>query len=168
LNFAIAEITLNLETKRITNIVLLKKDLRFKCQRCAVFCCRLGGPRLNDKDFQRLRQAGYGNKNYMRNTGKKGDKGKFLNEKEDGSCIFLEESDEIKEHMCVIYDFRPSLCKLYPFEFTSTGPNMGVLKIIPCCNGLNAIDGELIDKKFVEKNLFEAIVDHLDALSVAR
>jgi Fe-S-cluster containining protein len=166
LNFKIAKIKLDLDTKKIINMVLLKKDLKFKCQRCAIFCCKLGGPRLGDKDFQRLRRGVYGNKKYINYTKRKGDNRRFLKEKQDGSCIFLEESDEKKDHKCVIYGFRPSLCRLYPFEFISTSLNMGILRIIPCCNGLNAVDGESIDRKFVEKNLLEAIIDHLEAQRV--
>ena len=157
----IAEITFNPKTKRLKKLDLLRKDLRFKCQRCAVFCCRLGGPALNVKDVQRLRQAGIKEENYGKIM--KDNVGICLKETENGSCVFLEYDDESKQHACSVYDLRPTLCRLYPFEFTLTNPNTGVLKIIPCCNGLNAADGELVDQKFVEKNLLEPIIDYLKA-----
>jgi Fe-S-cluster containining protein len=155
----IAEITFNPKTKRLKKLDLLRKDLRFKCQHCAVFCCRLGGPALNVKDVQRLRQADIEVENLREY--KKDGVSICLKETENGSCVFLEYDDESKQHACSIYDLRPSLCRLYPFEFTLTNPNTGVLKIIPCCNGLNAADGELVDQKFVEKNLLEPIIDSL-------
>jgi Fe-S-cluster containining protein len=157
----IAEITFNPKTKRLKKLDLLRKDLKFKCQRCAVFCCKLGGPTLNVKDVQRLRQAGTKEENYGKS--KKDNVRICLKETENGSCVFLEYDDESKQHACSIYGFRPTFCRLYPFEFTLTSPNTGVLKIIPCCNGLNAADGELVDQKFVEKNLLEPIIDSLKA-----
>ena len=157
MSIEIAELTFNPKAKRLKKLELLRKDLRFKCQRCAVFCCRLGGPTLNVKDRQRLRQAGTKDENVVKSV--KDNVRICLKETENGSCVFLEYDDESKQHACSIYDLRPSLCRLYPFEFTLTGPNTGVLKIIPCCNGLNAADGELVDQKFVEKNLLEPIMD---------
>ncbi len=77
--------------------------------------------------------------------------------------VFLEYDNGSKQHACFIYDLRPSLCRLYPFKFTLMSPNTGVLKNIPCCNSINAADGELVDQKFVEKNLFESIMDSLKA-----
>ncbi len=157
MSIEIAEITFNPKTKRLKKLELLRKDIRFKCQRCAVFCCRLGGPMLNVKDLQRLKQAGINEDNYGKIV--KDNVGICLKETENGSCVLLEYDDESKQHACSIYDVRPSLCRLYPFEFTLTSPSTGVLKIIPCCNGLNAADGELVDRKFVEKNLLEPIMD---------
>jgi Fe-S-cluster containining protein len=152
------------ETKRITNIVFLRKDLKFKCQRCAVFCCKLGGPELNTKDLQRLKHAGYDAEKIVKNTNNENADKKLLKERENGSCVFLDYSHESKKHACVIYEFRPSLCKIYPFEFTSTGLYTGVLKVIPCCNGLNAPDGEMVNRKFIEKNLLEAIINSLETV----
>ena len=161
MNMTIAEITMDPKTKRIANMVLFRKDHRFKCQRCAIFCCRLGGPKINNKDLQRLKQAGYDAKNFVKNVKKENVNKGFLKEKEDGSCVFLEYSDKSKKYACLIYNFRPSVCRLYPFEFTLTSPNVGILRVIPCCNGLNVLDGELVNQKFVEKNLLEAIIDSL-------
>jgi Fe-S-cluster containining protein len=157
----IAKLTFNIKAKRLIKLELLRKDLRFKCQRCAIFCCKLGGPILIFKDLQRLRQANIKEENYEKIM--KGNIDICLKETENGSCVFLEYDDGSKQYACSIYNFRPSLCRLYPFEFSLTSPNTGVLKIIPCCNGLNATDGELVDQKFVEKNLFEYIMNSLKA-----
>jgi len=160
LSLEIAEITFDSKTKQIVN-VFFRKDLKFKCQRCAVFCCRLGGPKLNVKDLQRLEKAGYKPEIYIDNIGKKGDNEQYMKEKEDGSCVFLKYNIESKKYECTIYEFRPSVCRFYPFEFLSKGQNTGVLRIIPCCNGLNVLNGEPIDRKFFEKNLLEAIIDSI-------
>ncbi len=162
----IAELTFDPKTKRLTKIKFLRKNLRFKCQRCAVFCCKLGGPTLNVKDLQRLGQANVKEKNFIESL--KGDVGICLKETEDGSCALLEYDVESKRHVCSIYDSRPSLCRLYPFEFTPTGPNAGMLRTIPFCNGLNAADGKLVDQEFIEKNLLESIIDTLGQISPRR
>jgi Fe-S-cluster containining protein len=167
LTVAIAELTMDAETKRITNIVFSRKDLKFKCQRCAVFCCKLGGPKLNVKDLQRLKHAGYDAEKSVKNTNEGDADKKLLKEREDGSCVFLDYSHESKKHMCVIYGFRPSLCRLYPFEFEQTSENAGILKLIPLCHGLNATDGEMVDRKFVEKNLLKAIIDSLETIGAS-
>jgi Fe-S-cluster containining protein len=152
LSIDIAELTFDPKTKRLMKIEFLSKNLRFKCQRCAVFCCKLGGPTLSAKDVQRLKQAGAKKENILRPTK---DDGKFrLREREDGSCALLEYDVKSKKYACSVYSFRPSLCRLYPFEFKSTGLNTGMLRTIPLCNGLNAVDGELVDRKFIQKNLF--------------
>ncbi len=155
----IAELTFNLKTRSLMELRFFRKDLKFKCQRCAVFCCRLGEPVLNVKDLQRLRQSGTKEENYGKS--KKDNVGICLKETENGSCVFLEYDDEFKQHACSVYGFRPTLCRLYPFEFTLTGPGMGVLKIIPCCNGLNTVNMELVDQNFIEKNLLESIINSL-------
>ena len=163
LSLEIAEIMFDPKTKQIVD-VFFRKDIKFKCQRCAVFCCRLGGPKLNVKDLQRLEKAGYKLEIYVDNTKKKkSDNERFLKEKEDGSCIFLKHNVESKNYTCTIYEFRPSVCRFYPFEFLSTDHSTGVLRIIPCCNGLNASDEELVDRKFIEENLFESIIDSIES-----
>jgi hypothetical protein len=63
----IAELTFDTKAKCLIKLDLLRKDLRFKCQRCAIFCCKLGGPALNVKDLQRLRQAGTKQKKLRKN-----------------------------------------------------------------------------------------------------
>ena len=156
----IAELTFDPKTKRLVKIEFLREDLKFKCQRCAVFCCKLGGPALSAKDHQRLKQAEAKQENILQPAK---DDGEFrLKEKEDGSCALLEHDAKSGLHACSVYYFRPSLCRLYPFEFTPTGPNTGKLSVIPICNGLNAADGELVDREFVERNLLKPIMDILN------
>jgi Fe-S-cluster containining protein len=165
LELNLAKIAYNPKTRRITDIEFIKTNLTFRCQRCAVFCCKLGAPQLSESDIECLKKVGYYTNNFIDAT-LNGDalsreRKKFLKHKEDGSCIFLQQDEEGKSFTCGIYEVRPSLCRLYPFEFVPTSPHTGVLRLIPCCNGLNAKDGEPVDRKFIEENLLEAIIDCL-------
>jgi Fe-S-cluster containining protein len=62
------------------------------------------------------------------------------------------------DYECSIYDVRPVLCRLYPFDFERINSNSFLLKIIPCCKGLNNADGEPVNEKFIAKHLFENIL----------
>jgi len=161
IDLEIAEITFDAERRRILNITFSKKDLRFKCKRCSVFCCKLGGPPVTEADLKRMAKTRINpydflepltsrHSRYVNAVG-------ILKRKKDGSCIFLEYDRSKRLYECRIYEARPDLCRLYPFEFTSKGNGKGVLKIIPCCNGLNTPDGRIVDQEFVEKYLLDAI-----------
>jgi Fe-S-cluster containining protein len=160
----VARIILNPETGQITNIMICQKNLRFKCKRCATFCCKLGGPNLTKGDIERIKRAGYKtesfvepvqNKRYEKIVTAYGS----LRNKKDGSCVFLKLDNEKDYYECAIYDMRPILCRLYPFEVKTHLPNLITIKIIPCCRGLNNSDGEVVDERFVVNHLLEAIFD---------
>jgi Fe-S-cluster containining protein len=82
-----------------------------------------------------------------------------LKNKEDGSCIFLKFDAKEKRYACSIYDFRPALCRLYPFDFDWVGSNVIVLKLIPCCRGLNLPDGDLVDEEFIANHLLGSLLE---------
>jgi len=82
-----------------------------------------------------------------------------LKNREDGSCVFLKFDAERGFHECSIYDVRPALCSLYPFDFEMVNPDSFVLKLIPCCRGLNDPRGELVNEEFVINCLIDAILD---------
>lgn len=158
----VARIVLNPETRQITNITVYQKNLRFKCKRCATFCCKLGGPNLTKGDIERIKQAGYKTESFLGSV----QNGKYesmitpygcLRNKKDGSCIFLKFNHEKGSYECAIYDVRPILCRLYPFEVETPSPNCTIIKIISCCRGLNNADGELVDKRFIINHIVEAI-----------
>ena len=155
----IARFTVNPEKRQILDIHLYEKNLRFKCQRCAVYCCKLGGPSLTKKDMEQVESIGcdvdeciepterqYGTFPFTSNV---------IKNKKDGSCIFLRKDKEKGVYECAIYDARPVLCRLYPFDLKRTSANSFLLKVIPCCKGLNSPDGELVNARFIEKCLFE-------------
>jgi len=158
----IARIRFDRERKQILNISLLRGDLRFKCKRCAVF---LGGPIVRPSDLRRIAKTGLDPLKFVaplrrRYNGQKDVIG-VLKQKRDGSCIFLRYDESTRLYECRIYEARPAVCRLYPFEFLLEGNETGVLRLIPCCNGLNAEDGELVDREFVEKHLLDAICEAL-------
>jgi len=160
----IAEAALNPKTKRITKMTFHQKHLQFRCKRCATFCCKLGGPKLTQRDIERIKQAGYPVEDFLEPLSNKEFKGLSamrgnLKNREDGSCVFLRFDAERGIHECSIYDVRPALCRLYPFDFEKVGPYSFVLKLIPCCRGLNNPRGELVNEEFVTNYLLGAILD---------
>jgi len=162
----IAKIGLDSKTKHTVDITVYKRNLRFKCKRCATFCCKLGGPNLTEKDVQRIREAGYAIDNFLEPATKRESNGALkmkrrLREKGDGSCIFLRFNNKMKVYKCSIYGVRPVLCRIYPFDFEKINHESFMLKFIPCCNGLNSPDGELVDEKFINSYLFDAVLEIL-------
>ncbi|MDH5788761.1 MAG: YkgJ family cysteine cluster protein [Candidatus Bathyarchaeota archaeon] len=160
----IAEAALNPKTKCITKMTFHQKHLRFRCQRCATFCCKLGGPKLTQRDIERIKQAGYDMEDFLKPLSNNEFKGLSvmrgsLKNRENGSCVFLKFDEEKGIFECSIYDVRPDLCRLYPFDFEKVGPYSFVLKLIPCCKGLNAPHGELANEEFVTTHLLCAILN---------
>jgi len=163
----LARITINSKTKQIIDLSLHQKHLRFKCGRCATFCCKLGGPWLTEKDIERIKQAGYDAKDFFEPASNNKFKGLpimcgSLKNKEDGSCIFLKFDMEEDRYECSIYDFRPTLCRLYPFDFDRVSPGSVVLKFIPCCRGLNSPEGELVDEEFINNHVLSVLLEIME------
>lgn len=117
-------------------------------------------------DVERLKEAGCHEKDFLElvNIELEGAlvmRGSLKN-REDGSCIFLKFDAERDRYECSIYDFRPILCRLYPFDFDKVGSNIFMLKFIPCCRGLNDADGKLVDEKFITSNLAVSLVEAIE------
>jgi len=148
----IAQISLAPGTCNIKSITFSMRNLRFKCKRCATFCCKLGGPTLSLKDVERLKKAGYKEVEFL--DGAHGN----LKNKADGSCVFLQFDKERHFFECSVYDSRPVLCKLYPFHFEKINPSSLILKILPC-RGINRRYGELVDERFIITHLLDALHD---------
>jgi len=157
----IAKVKVDFETRQILDIRLYERCLRFKCKRCAIYCCKLGGPSLTKEDIEQMESAGhkvsefvedakrqYGNHSLMISA---------MKSRKDGSCIFLRTDEKRNAYECSIYEIRPILCRLYPFEIKRINTDSFLLNIISCCNGLNDADGELVNKRFVVKHSLESI-----------
>lgn len=160
----IAEITLNPKTKGIKKTTFHQKHLRFRCHRCAIFCCKLGGPELTQEDIERIKQSSYPVEDFLEPSLNKEFKGlrvicSRLKNRDDGSCVFLTFDAAKGVRECSIHNVRPALCRLYPFNFERAGPFCFMLKLIPCCRGLNDPHGELVDEEFVINRLVDAILD---------
>jgi Fe-S-cluster containining protein len=159
----IARVRIDSETGQFLDINLSEKGLRFRCKRCATYCCKLGGPFLTKEDMAQIESVGYKACEFVEDS--KGKYGELLmtsamKNKEDGSCVFLRLDEKRKAYECSIYEIRPVLCRLFPFEIKIVGVGSFLLKILPC-NGLNDANGELVNKRFIIKHLLEKNHEHL-------
>ena len=121
---------------------------------------------LTRKDIERIEEMGYCVKDFLEPTNSElksipSTYGSLKN-REDGACIFLKFDAKQNRYECSIYDFRPIFCRFYPFDFDLVGHNSIVSKYIPCCRGLNTLDGDLVDEKFITKNLLAALFERLE------
>lgn len=162
----LARIKINVEKRKIIGLSILQ-SLRFRCKRCATFCCRLGGPKLSGKDIERIKRADYCEKDFLEPTQDSYFAGSTvirssMKSKEDGSCVFLGFDVKGNHYKCLIYDFRPTLCRFYPFNFKRTSFGSIVLEVIPCCGGLKNPEGELVDKEFVNKHLLYVLLEAME------
>jgi len=148
-NGKVAQLRLEPETCNLKEITLYIRNLRFKCQRCATFCCKLGGPQLSLKDIERLEKAGC--KTVQLIEGKHD----CLESKADGSCVFLRFNEKKDVYECSVHVSRPALCRLYPFYFEKTCANSFILKLLPC-KGISRRIGEPVDEKFIISHLLHA------------
>jgi Fe-S-cluster containining protein len=138
----IAEIRIEPETGNVKRIALFGNRLRFKCQRCATFCCKLGGPRVSSKDVEQLRKAGLTGDEFLDAANG------CLKNTVSGSCVLLKFNSEEQFYECKAYHHRPALCRLYPFHVEKTGSDRFVLKLLPC-KGINRRLGAIIDERFL-------------------
>jgi len=167
LSDVLARITLDSKLGKVRDILFHQRRIRFKCRRCASLCCRLGGPRLSRQDAERIKKAGYDTTDFLDLLNNKPEGGalicRSLKSRKDGSCIFLRFRPDQNRYECSIYDFRPLLCRLYPFDFERKSPNAILLKLIPCCRGLNDADGESVDDEFVADHLLAPLLEALES-----
>jgi Fe-S-cluster containining protein len=89
-----------------------------------------------------------------------------MKNRENGSCIFLSFNRKEDQHYCSVYNHRPALCRLFPFEFEKSGPKSYTLGYIPCCNGLNKDDGEQVDEKFFARNLLNTFLELMNSKAI--
>jgi Fe-S-cluster containining protein len=164
MNEVLAFFTLDSKFREVTSLSLEKKRFRFKCKRCAALCCKLGGPVLTRKDVERIADEGYSAEDFLNPVSRDGSlraRGS-MKKREDGSCVFLEFDDKLNCHKCGIHDFRPVLCRLYPFSFEIVDSDRFALKFIPCCRGLNNRRGELVNENFVSRHLLKPLLEAME------
>jgi Fe-S-cluster containining protein len=148
----IAEIRIEPETSNVKHIALFSDNLRFKCRRCAAFCCKLGGPRLSSKDVERLRRAGLTRAELLDATNGS------LKNTVSGSCVLLKFDPLRRFYECTVYPHRPALCRLYPFHIEKTSSDTFVLKLLPC-RGINRRLGTIIDERFLIDNVLGLLLN---------
>jgi Fe-S-cluster containining protein len=137
-----AEISIEPETGNVKHIALFSKNLRFKCQRCATFCCKLGGRRLSSNDVEQLKKAGLTRAEFLDATNGR------PKSTVSGSCVFLRFDSQNRFYECTVYRYRPALCRLYPFHIKKVGSDRFVLELLPC-RGINRRLGAVIDERFL-------------------
>jgi Fe-S-cluster containining protein len=148
----IAEIRIDPETGNVQRVALFSNNLRFRCQRCATFCCKLGGPRLTSKDAERLKKAGLTTAEFLDAANGR------LKSTASGSCVFLKFDSQKQYYECTAYPYRPALCRLYPFYIEKTSPDRFVLKLLPC-KGISRRLGAIIDEHFLIENVLDLLLD---------
>jgi Fe-S-cluster containining protein len=160
----IARVKLDPETGQFLDIRLFERSLRFRCKRCAIYCCKLGGPCLTKEDIEQMESVGYEISEFVEDSKRKYGNHSLMTSamknRKDGSCIFLRTDEKGNAYECSIYEIRPILCRLFPFEIKRVDIGSFLLKILPC-NGLNDADGELVNKRLIVKHLLENNYEHL-------
>ena len=161
---------ITLDSKKLTkfDISLTSQRIIFKCKRCASLCCNLGGPVISRNDIELIQSIGYCVSDFLEPLHKNQAYSSMvvgsLKTKKDGSCIFLKSDIKQNHHYCSIYSVRPVLCKLYPFTFECHNSNKIVLKIIPCCMGLNSSEGEIINEKYILESIIDPLLEAMKVL----
>jgi Fe-S-cluster containining protein len=118
---------------------------------------------LTKEDIEQIESAGYKTSEFVEDSGRKyGDYSTIseMRNRKDGSCIFLRTDEKRNTYKCSIYENRPIICRLFPFYIKRIDIGSFMLKILPC-NGLNDLDGELVNKRFVAKHLLKKNHEHL-------
>lgn len=161
MNEMLALITLDLKLGRVADLSLEQKHFRFRCKRCAALCCKLGGPALTRKDVERIADEGFSVKDFLEPISNPLLEGN-MRSKEDGSCVFLESNMKLNSYRCNIYNKRPNLCRLYPLSFEIVDSDRVVLKLIPCCRGLNNREGEPVNESFIMTHLLEPLLEAME------
>jgi Fe-S-cluster containining protein len=114
---------------------------------------------LTKEDIEQIESAGHKISEFVENSERKYGNHSLITtvmkNRKDCSCIFLRTDKERSVYECSIYEIRPIICRLFPFEIKRTDVDSLLLKILPYCNGLNDADGELVNKKFVFNHLLE-------------
>jgi len=158
--------SINLKNNVVTPLKLIN-IVKFQCIHCGL-CCRLGGPRLTNSDIKMLENVGYDSKLFLDTLeetrksykSKKVMKG-ILKSKLNGECIFLKRTSNSEKYFCSIYEHRPILCRLYPFDWelikTENEHIIILLKLLSSCLGINAKNGEPVDASFLRKHLADSI-----------
>ncbi len=145
--------TFSIEGNHLRTGTMNCADLRFSCRKCGTFCCRLGGPIVNQEDLIRLSKSVPDIYHLTKTTAIGSKIVTVLTSKSSGECVLFTERN--KRGVCSNYGDRPDVCRIYPFEFVMEGKTLTV-RVLPCL-GLNLRKGRLIDEEFVQRQLGSTI-----------
>ncbi len=85
-------------------------SIGFKCKKCGA-CCRQQPADLTIEEQKEIEAQGY--KDFLDAPDSVADSVRIIRRKNDGSCFFLGSNNE-----CMIYEIRPSDCRLAPFTIS--------------------------------------------------
>lgn len=101
---------------------VLPTNIAHKCVRCGA-CCRSNNIPIYKSEIKRIKKLGYKESYFVvhddTSTSLMGilyNKGTIL-KKVNGRCIFLK-----GKNFCTIYDYRPTMCKIYPYANLNYNP----------------------------------------------
>ncbi|WXG39567.1 MAG: YkgJ family cysteine cluster protein [Candidatus Freyarchaeum deiterrae] len=149
--YILAEMAVGVDN--LSKVVKFPKGIRFQCQRCSR-CCAHTEVRdrrilLSDLDTLRIEK----NSRFKREDFTEKIRGyhpfRFLMRMVDGKCVFLDE-----DKTCKIYDFRPLICRCFPFWIERKG-NLFEFKASSDCSGIGK--GNILDEAFFEGLLSQAV-----------
>ncbi len=107
--------------KTVSLPVLMPKipDQRWSCHSCGN-CCRTLVGHLFDDECERVDRQGWKDKLGVAPYVKIG-RNRVLNKREDGACVFLDESKRCKIHAEYGEDAKPVACRMFPFSVRPIG-----------------------------------------------
>jgi Fe-S-cluster containining protein len=144
--------------------LLYPKDIRFECQRCGR-CCgdtieRERKVLMLEMEVERISKVTNLKPEEFSTPVSKSWPYGYTMRKQNGKCIFL------KDAVCQIYNYRPLLCRFFPFCLEQVGDKS--FKFIPSdeCTGIGV--GEIVEEKIFMSMLTDVLkvfkdVDRLKA-----
>ena len=94
---------------------------------CPAICCKIADINLDENDLKILRQTSKYNADKIESCDEDGE----CHYKISPPCPFLESG------RCIIYDSRPTLCRMFPFNISTTSD---VLLLFPCDMGASIFE----------------------------
>lgn len=138
---------------KLNKILKFPKGIRFECQKCSR-CCRHTEVRsrrilLSDLDISRIETNLSLKRDNFAEPIQNSYPFRFLMKMIDGKCIFLDE-----DKTCKIYEFRPLICRCFPFWIEKKG-NLFEFKASSDCPGLGK--GNALEEEFFRSLLSQAV-----------
>jgi Fe-S-cluster containining protein len=137
----------------LSKVVKFPRGIKFQCQRCSR-CCAHTEERnrrilLSDLDLSRIEKNIGLKREEFAEPIQDSHPFRFLMRMVDGKCIFLNE-----DKTCKIYEFRPLICRCFPFWIERKG-NLFEFKASPDCPGIGK--GNVLGEAFFRSLLSQAV-----------
>lgn len=133
-------------------------NIRWRCTRCAI-CCKNTGSRqrrivlLEAEVSEICKRTGWRREGFARPTGH--EPYVAIMRKINGACVFLDGNS------CSIYEFRPLVCRFYPFWLTRED-SIYVFRVTRECRGIG--QGEIVRREHFLYLLLAAMDRNLSSL----